>query len=317
MQTNLCSLLVLLLLSAAATAFLLDAPASRWTHSLPAGLTRGNAIVSYSANHLLVTTKVGSLHVLDASTGSVVMTYDPTESTPLQSTSGVAVYDDDDDTSMAVYSVTDGTSSLVIAIRLTDGSVGWEVSVPGIAVGTPLVGTSAVYVVHNTVNGLGQISVIPFSSPQQVAASFPDDNDKKNEVGPFGPGVLQTIDGRDVVVVAESLNDGFSESGNLFMLVQEDSPAAALQYKLRLASAYPRSAVARPAMTENLEVFLGQQGSVMSAWVGKNDVSGVLSGAEDVTPRWEKYLEEDREDDNARKSKCRCTLYRILYSSWR
>ena len=301
-------LIPLLLCAAAVHASLLDEPLQRWSVDLPSGLQRGNALVAVSSSRLVAATESGSLHVLDTD-GNVLINYDPTRNDPLTCTSGVAIQGN-----LAIYSVYNGgnDSSDVIAIDWTDGSIGWMVTVKGQAVGTPMLGQNGVYVIHN-LEGAGHLSVLEGWSVRQ---SFPAP--EEGDIGPLAPGALQTVQGFDVVVVAESRDDGFSESGRLYMLVEEEprgnGPGAAPgaepgteaaqvnSYRWALASDFPRSSVTAPAFTADMEVFLPQQGGLLSAWVDKRDLSDVFSGnAQDVTPRWERFLAPDEDNSDARK----------------
>ena len=282
--------LITALLLCTTQAEVLDAPLRRWMLSLDQPMRRGNGLLAVAPDRLVATTATGQLHVIDTQTGSILDTLDDADS-ELECTSSAVALDDD----VVVYSVFSPAAqeSQVVAYNWRLSVVEWQVTIPGEAVGTPLVGENAVYVVH-TVSFRGRVSVLVDGT---IAAFFPS----VDRIDPLGPGTVRTVRGRDVVVVAENRRNGFSSQGNLYMLVQDED--GALEFEWELASSFPRSAVAAPAVSADATaVFLGQQGSLVTGWVGRNDLSDVLRGtANDINPRWGRGLTPNDSSEDARK----------------
>jgi hypothetical protein len=223
-------------------------------------------------------------------------------------------YDDNGDIQGDVAIV----SSRVMAVNL-DGSLRWSVNVAGIVVGTPVASGTAIYLSHN-VEGKGYLSVILTTTedaPELTASLAPEDRD-----GPFGPPSAVVLssqnaaaandnnnqNAKDVVAVAESWGDGYTEDGSIYILV----PSAEFEdwggrgnesYELRLVSDWPFSAVARPLLS-GTSLYMGGTGSQIAGWAGNRDISGVLEGRDtNADPRWSVQLEPSERNASQREFK--------------
>lgn len=277
---------------------LLREPEYRWTTSLPSGLIHGNSIMMIdSDSRLLVTTQQGSIHVLDAKSGTEVMNFRPTSTSLLHCSSAAVVWNE----FYAIYSVrvfeepsesTENlTNSLVTAVDIRSGTVLWQSNLPGAVVGTPQLGAEFLYVVHNLLDGTGTVTVME-PSIGAVIASYTGD-------GPFGPGILQTLDDRDVIVLAVSRDDGLASAGALYLLVQNSGGE---RFQMVQASTFLASASAPPLVTPTLEIYLGQQGSTVSGWTGRSHLRDVWNTGGNVQPRWTRILDLNTENSETRKT---------------
>ena len=151
--------------------------------------------------------------------------------------------------------------------------------------------------------------------------------------GPFGPPALQqlpywskedSLD--DVVVVAESWDQGFSEDqGGMYMLALigsnhrkegssgKKSESSALTFKnhLEKISSWSYSAIAPPLVYGD-SVFLGAAGGNLAGFTGdkKNDLSGLASGREDeILPRWNFKVAPNPRNVSLRKFSCVLLLF--------
>jgi hypothetical protein len=207
-------------------------------------------------------------------------------------------------------------SSRVMAVN-RDGSLRWSVNVDGIVVGTPVASATAIYLSHN-VQGKGYLSVILTTTgdaPELAASLAPEDRD-----GPFGPPSAVVLSSQnagagannnnqnanDVVAVAESWGDGYTEDGSIYVLV----PSAEFEdwggrgnesYELRLVSDWPFSAVTRPLLS-GTSLYMGATGSQIAGWAGNRDISGVLEGKDtNADPRWSVQLEPSERNASQRE----------------
>jgi hypothetical protein len=323
---------LLVLAPAAAGAVFLPQPVVEWTVDLPqnSGLLRGNSVAASPKNggKVYAATAEGNLHIVTAETQQV-QTYQP-DLVPradfVSCQTGVAVVETAGGNEYAVYAVTDTYSfqrraSRVIAVN-SDGSQRWEVSISGTVVGTPLIGGARqdrIYVIHNDEDSdarrdLGYVTVIAVDGDFAAAtATLPDPRRQSSPQprGSFGPGTLRTVrteeQGQvDVVFFAESRLNGFSESGSLYALVpsasyQELSGTGNASYEFLLISSDAMSAVTKPAVTANLDVFLGQYASTISGWTDRGGFSELLAtGDWDTAATWSSELRQDRDNEESR-----------------
>lgn len=303
------------------------------------GLRQGNAVVVHpDGSKLIVTAEDGSLHILQ--TGTSVETLAVFEPEPLdgrfvECRSGPSIVQpstaDDaattggtDDDDFIVYAVIDTSaaptvqgneggeaitmdnndetdvSSRVIAVTM-DGTLKWNVTVPGRIAGNPALGDSKtlLYVAHNDA-GVGALSVILMDARRDsgviVATLSSPATDTMNGNGPFGPAVVQSggssnAPGGDIVLVAESWGGGYSEEGGgLYMLspVADSGNGGNATFLLRQISSWPFNAIAPPLVVGD-SVFLGATSANLVAWTGndRNDLSGVILGTRDnIDPFW-------------------------------
>lgn len=222
--------------------------------------------------------------------------------------------------SVGLNSAEDIVSSRVIAVNL-DGTYKWSVQVEGRIEGNPVVGKSGIFVSHNSDDGIGYLSIIRIDPDNEsaniVATVSPPATQPGNVNGPFGPPALQQhpqpsyedeyLD--DVVVVAESWDQGFSENqGGLYMLTlnttDDESFSFTSGYLLRKISSYSYSAIAPPLVYGD-SIFLGSAGGTLAGFTGgrKNNLSGILSGREEeIDPRWRNEVTPNPRNASQRKS---------------
>jgi hypothetical protein len=305
-----------------AQATFLPTPAVRWTYQLPGGsrrLGRGNNVVaSQDGSRVFSTTQDGSLHIVYTSALDYSSYFEP-ETFPETLTScnsGVVLIENADTgrVEYAVYAVRDvttaddifdqgpgaqpfsATSSRLLAVNL-DGTLRWSMRLAGTVVGKPIVGAdqNTFYVVHNLEQGGGRISVVVVDPNGPVlTATLAGTNSV-----PFGPATGRTIEQQqgggtvDIVVFGENVDNGLSEEGALYMLIPSDTNVELSgrgndAYDLKLIFGFPRSAVARPAVSQDgTEVYLAQQESTLTGWNGRRELSGVIAGnQESVFPQW-------------------------------
>lgn len=314
-----CLWTLLLLLNHLVAGDLLEEPSQKWVYTLEgAALKKGNAVVANKdGNRLFVTADDGSLHILhtdDSPLTSQVFVPESLSGRSTECRSGVAFVEEEDEegneSSYLVYAVVDTpssgnstqVSSRVIAVNL-DGGLRWSLSVDGIVAGTPVPGEmAAIIYISRNVDNKGYLSVILVSSSiPELTASFESEDD-----APLSPpGVGEGIDG-DVVVVAESWDDGFSEDGGIYFLTaskdfEKDGGRGIDSYEFKLVNDWPFSAVAPPLVQES-SFWVGGTGAHLSGWAA-NDVEKVLEGKKDeAKTKWTFESTPSDEDSLQRKS---------------
>jgi hypothetical protein len=291
------------------------APELQWTSILPNGETlhKGNAVVSSrDGRRLFVATAQGNFHIINGPTGEVIASYIPTVATGTRIVceSGVTLLRAQ---ALAVYAVTDlgegSISSRVLAINLRQATLEWEMVMSGAVVGSPVEGgvenNSAIYVTHN-VQDKGQISVlIPNNETAGVVYAAAVSSEA---IGPLGPPAVRTLGGKDVVLAAENLGSGLDITGGVYILLPsakygELKGLTMDAYEMRLATSAARSSVARPLLTRKGDLYLGQQGSLLSAWVYSASGSTLFDvSAQDLQPTWTSKLVPSQENADLRKS---------------
>lgn len=291
---------------------------------------RGNALIDYLGS-VVATTAEGSLVRVDPSDQTIAFAFTPDSiaDRQLSSVSGIAILRDN----LAIYSVIDAaadeaeTSSRVLCVDLEEGTLVWSISVNGRVIGTPQISEDLVYVVHN--EDVGKVSVLQVTDggePATVGTFSTEDTT-------LGPASLVSVNNQDVLAVASNLGNGFSAEGGLYMLIEqqlegdakegggggkeeeggggpggkeeenEDNQAAA--FRFILASTFPRSSITAPLLSENMELVMAEQGASLTAWAAENDLSDVLAvdfGNEDMAPLWQRFVDENPNDGDARKS---------------
>ena len=302
-----------------------------------------NVVASSDGSRVFSTTSDGSLHILYTSALFASKVFEPeTElGDVLTCRSGVTLVENEaGNVEYAVYAVLDevtvadifaeasdapltSPSSRLLAVNV-DATLRWSLRLPGTVVGNPILGGdgNTFYIVHNIASTLeltetlaedvGRVSVVVLEPEGPIiTATLPETPDN----APFAPASGRTIPGQgpggsptDVVVFGENRENGLSEDGALFMFV----PSAEFNrlggrgnaaYDLRVASAFPRSAVARPAISQSgAEVFLAQQESTITGWNDNRELSGVIAGTEeDLFPAWLNRPRPSLQNDILRK----------------
>jgi hypothetical protein len=215
-----------------------------------------------------------------------------------------------DESGLAVPSENEGsTTSRVLAVNVDDGSLKWSVQVPGRVQGDVVVGTTGIYISHN-IGSVGFLSVIMVNEDGSSADAVATLTFSNGRNGPFGPPALQQNAGSgDVVIVAESWGQGFSQDlGGLYMLTPSSTFDDANgrgndSYELRRISSWSYSSIA-PPLVDGDSVFLGAAGGNIAGWTGnqRNDLSGISSGrVEEIEPQWVYQMEENPRNQSQRK----------------
>lgn len=318
-------LCALLLLAEFAEAQLLPKPRLASKFQLPnLTLRRGNALIEY-LDSLVATTAEGSLVRIDPSDETIIFTFTPDSvaDRELSSSSGITVLRRD----FAIYSVVDAvaddteTSSRVLCVNLEDGTLVWTASVAGRVVGTPQFSGDLLYVVHNT--DVGEITVFQIADGKDPATI----GNFSAEDTTLGPASLVTVDKRDVLAVASNRDNGFSAEGGLYMLIEQELQNSgenggrqggggggrqkqsnqSVGFKFVQVSSFIRSSVTAPLLNRNMELVVGQQGASLAAWAGDDDLTDVLAEnfKDDLSPLWQRFVDENLDDENARKYLCR------------
>lgn len=330
---------VLLRISAA---YFLETPSVRWTYQLPGsgtlsgrGLRRHNEVlVSKDGSTIFATADDGSLHFIypDNLRGSFVFEPEIVRGTYTECRSGVSFVEENGELKYVVYAVTDipveagvqydnvqvdnsRTSALsrLLGVNL-DGSLRWSIPLNGVIVGKAIVGDGGeeLYVVHNVPNNIGlsptrgKVSVVLLggSTPVVTAAVSP-----LNRYGPFGPatGSTVTIGGkkRDILVVAEAWDHGYTEDGQAYFFMPSSlhdqfSGQGNDAYELRVISDWKYSSVSRAALKKDgTAVYLGGTSAHLDGWTS---LSGVLQGQEQsVNPTWDISLDHSKANASQRK----------------
>ncbi len=315
-------LCTLLLLALSAQAQLLPEPRLASKFQLP-NLTfqRGNALIDYLGS-VVATTAEGSLVRFDPSDNTITYTFTPeiTAGQEISSSSGISLLRGD----LAIYSVIDAarddaeTTSRVLCVNLEDGTLVWSVSVNGRAIGTPQVSEEYVYVVHNTI--VGGITIFRLDGegePVAVGSFITDDTT-------LGPPSLVTVDNQDALAVASNRDNGLSEEGGLYVLIEQvqeggggreeggggpereegNTEDQSAPFRFINISTFLRSSVTAPLLSENMALIVTEQGASLTGFVGENDLSDVLSAdfqVENKAPRWQRFVDENPDNADARK----------------
>ena len=141
---------------------------------------------------------------------------------------------------------------------------------------------------------------------------------------PLGPPAVQSIAKRNIVVVAENDEGGFERDGAVYMVIPSSEYAnlngqTEEAYDFVLLSNSARSALAKPLLTENGELYLAQQASVLSAWLDERDLAYVAEGElTDMDTSWVEQFPRNDDDGDTRKLTCGCNQYvsLSLFSLW-
>ena len=327
-----------------AAADFLTSPRVLWSVDMDGTTTRGNAVtLSQDNSRLLLTTEQGDLHILLASDPSnseqslrFVPEYDSGSS--IACASGAAVFptrqhqvdqENSKNPQYAVYAIQelDKGSSKVIAVDIRSARQVWSIRVEGFVSGSPVVNDmgNRIYVTHNT-QTTGAVSVIAVSHDFESASLVEtlESSDSVQTMAPLTPPTLQstTIQSdsnndddasssttlQDIVVFAE-MDTESPDTGSLYVLLSRHGGSSDTR-ELRLASEYPRAAMARPALSKDgLDIYLGQASARITGWdSADNDLASVLDGTSDnVFPAWEQRLSEeviDAQNDPLQDGKC-------------
>lgn len=309
-----------LLLAESTEAQLLPKPRLASKFQLP-NLTfkRGNAFMHYLGS-VVATTAEGSLVRVDPSDRAIIFAFTPERlaGRDLSSPSGIALLRGD----LAIYSVIDAatddaeTTSRVLCVNLKEGTLVWSTSVSGRVIGTPQISEDHVYVVHNTnVGGVTIFKVADGEEPANVGSFITEDTT-------LGPASLVSVDKQDVLAVASNRDNGFSAEGGLYMLIEQQAENNEKQgggggkqggnkqtrstvFRFINVSTFLRSSVTAPLLSGNMELVVGEQGASLTAFAGKDDLSDVLLADfkdDNMSPSWQRFVDENPEDGDARKS---------------
>jgi hypothetical protein len=282
---------------------------------------RGNALIDY-AGSVVATTAEGSLVRFDPTDDTITYVFTPetTAGQELSSSSGISLLRGD----LAIYSVIDAarddaeTTSRVLCVNLDDGTLVWSVSVNGRAIGTPQVSEQYVYIVHNTdVGGITIFQLEGEGEPRAVGSFITDDTT-------LGPPSLVTVDNQDALAVASNRDNGLSEEGGLYVLIEQveeggggkeeggggpereegNREEQSAPFRFINISTFLRSSVTAPLLSENMELIIAEQGASLTGFVGENDLTDVLSAefqVENKAPRWQRFVDENPANADARK----------------
>jgi hypothetical protein len=289
---------------------LLAAPNYLWSFNLdgqvkPRSLQKGNAVVaSQDGVHIFATTSDGSLHIINRNNVSPPITtlFEPSTVGNGSNSchSGISVVNDGTENTYLVYAVVGASESRVFAVDMI-GILKWEVSVEGKIIGTPLVSDKAIYISRNTEDsGFISILLLTDGAPELTASLEPTKGK-----APLGPLTLSSTDGMDMVAVAESWEDGYGTTGNIYTIIESDNyetlgGKGEDSYNILHVSSWPYSAVTRPVVM-NSALWLAGAASNIAGWREK-DISKVLAGKkEDVWPKWEAQLSVSQVDEDQRK----------------
>lgn len=280
---------------------------------------RGNGFATTNKD-VVATSYEGNLHIirtnelLNNDTSNTLIYHPPPIDSAFETIcSSSPILFESNQSSFVIYAVSDrhttieNVTSRILAVSLIDASLRWQVTVPGVVIGSPQLNsnTSRIYVVHNvfdTDNGEfeGRISVISFSRERGVViATLPDESTG----APFGPPKLKTVSWqlgsngnrndddtvdssapvalRDVIFFGESRQSGFSTRGNLYALIEMISTTSPT-YNLVLASDFPGSGITSPAVTSTLDVYLGTQGSYLSGYTSGRGFASLLESIDNL-----------------------------------
>jgi hypothetical protein len=244
-----------------------------WRKTLEGRMRRGNGIQITRDGVLVATTDNGMLHFIQNVTPEpiVVAVYSPTSvmadgaillcrSKPVLA-SGMAIY---------------AVSNTVLAVNITDYTTVYAMPLPSKVVGTPAVSRrgQSIYVTHNDdTTNVGSISVLSLATGQLLATL---QDTSGGVIVPFGPPAVvhRTNTADDVVVFGDATDAGYSSTtlANLYALLWNGNEHAARQgvgessYQLIIAATNVRTVITAPEFTNDLRVFIGGQGSLVTAY---------------------------------------------------
>lgn len=286
---------VLLLQLAFARASLLLRPEIAWSMPLAGTTVQGNAVVEINEQLLAVTTASGVLHLVHLGASgnfSVAFTPDPVAGLDaVACQSGAIVISD-----VVVYAVTHTdlgrrlpSNSSVMAVNATTSAFSWSVSIEGVVAGTPVWSKSSntLFVVHNVerrggggrrmfVGVVTVLKIVDADTEPTVVATLPSTPTGRR----FGPGAGV----KDVIFFADAGGRGsvFGDVGALYAVTGKN-----FSYHFSLASSLIGSTTTAPAVSDALDVYLGQEANTMIAWRGGNATSGGIT-----TPSWADPLQQ-------------------------
>lgn len=98
-----------------------------------------------------------------------------------------------------------------------NNSLMWTTSVAGSAVGNPQISSDgkSIVVLHNVPKGM--VTILDVQEDGNILAQLPG-----NFLSPFGPPVLVTIDGVDIMYWGESTHNGYADAGRTFHMKLEE-----------------------------------------------------------------------------------------------
>jgi hypothetical protein len=213
--------------------------------------------------------------------------------------------------------------SRVVAVDLT-GKFLWDVSLPGFVAGTPVVSTDQekIYASHNYDTGSGEIQgyISIISKSGQLLGTVFD-----SRVAPFGPPAIQSISGsHDMIIVAESLDDGYGlGQGQIRLLVPSDqydtlNGQGNASYQWQLFSDWHLPAVARPLVKDSL-IWMAGQGAKLAGWTNSTSLltasTGILSGS-GINFTWQTSLQPSERNATQRESNKECIQFNTIEFRW-
>jgi hypothetical protein len=287
-------------------------------HRLPGRIGRGNAVLTGTSSDtvVIVTTENGQLHAVDLE-ANVTNTYTPEpwneDSTTVawrcESGAGqlaaagnlyyaiVAAQSDDNDASLG--------SRVLVVQEPSSYDKEWRlqasIDIEGDIVGTPVLGSHYLYVVHNVpeendpTTSVGRITLID-TERYALVTTLPYTQESTGRA--FGaPAVQTSAQGIDLVVWGEYRPN--EEQGGLYALVVPEDD----QFTITLVSESASSAVAAPAISQQLDVYLGQYAGFLLGWTGSANLQALLENDRRFsgTPSWGYEVLENEQDPYLRK----------------
>jgi hypothetical protein len=287
-------------------------------HRLPGRIGRGNALVASSDTVVIVTTDNGQLHAIDL-VANFTKTYTPepwnndngdTTSWRCESGTGQLVAATGNWYYAIVATQSDNSnaplgSRVLVVQEPSSSDMEWSlqasIDIQGAIVGTPVLGSHYLYVVHNVpeeddpTTSVGRITLIDTES-YTVTTTLPYTQDSTGRA--FGAPAVQTSE-QDIDVVVWGEYRPNEEQGALYALAVSGSN----QWTFSLVSESARSAVAAPAISQQLDVYLGQYAAFLLGWTQSENLQGLLDNDRRFsgTPSWGYEVLEDEQDPNLRK----------------
>lgn len=297
--------LVFFVLKEVACFMLLPHPEIAWSAQLIDSTVRGNAVVYVNEEILAVTTASGVLHLISkGAKNHTTVAYTPDAVAGFDSIicqSSAIVMND-----VVVYAVTHtdvshrvASSSRIVAVNAMTGIHAWSLSIDGVVAGTPVWSevSDTLYVIHNVEaigGGLAVIAgvvtvlqIVSADTTPTVVATLPSTPSGR----PFGPAA--GFD--DLIFFAEAggIANRVGGVGALYVVTGKDS-----KYDIALASSLIGSASAAPAVSDALDVYLGQESSTVVAWRDGAAISGSSGGN---VPSWAYSLKQDPNNPYSRE----------------
>lgn len=236
-----------------------------WNLNLPGPVRRGNQILDLDGT-LFASAVEGDLYKVNPVRNTVeTFSPDPLDGYDRQ-TSRAGIVEYGSLLLMTVISrdttLVNPTMSRIVAVNPVDLTTIWSVSLTGEVSGDPVISESnKLYATHNSFDGFylsGQVSAIDLET-QEILQTLPRRQDLT--LTPFGPPAVTTWDDEDVVIFAESTDDGQDAFGNLMVLVYDGK-----KYELKNRGVVG-SAITAPRIVGS-HVYLGRQGSQLVGWEG-------------------------------------------------